>query len=136
MVQTTDMASERTNQFKIMLSDAEREWLEELAGSRGLTSSDVIRQYIREARAQLHERKGLLESKEDDFRWKDWHTEILRRLAVEKDPILREDLFNDWQGAPFPPNGARALNELNRNDYLRRYRSGYVITPKGKAVVA
>lgn len=45
--------SDRTNQFKIMLSDQEKAWLEELASSRGLTSSDVLRLYIRTAFFEL-----------------------------------------------------------------------------------
>jgi Ribbon-helix-helix protein, copG family len=43
----------RPHQFKMLLSDDEKEWLEAIAASRGLTSSDVLRVYIREAYAAL-----------------------------------------------------------------------------------
>lgn len=39
---------ERTVQFKLLLSVEERQWLEDLATRRGLTATDVIRQFIRE----------------------------------------------------------------------------------------
>ena len=44
---TIPMATERPNQFKIMLSDEEKAQLEEIAARRGLTASDVLRAYIR-----------------------------------------------------------------------------------------
>jgi hypothetical protein len=50
------MANDRSNQFKILLSDEEKGWLEEVAASRGLTSSDVLRLHIRESHASLQDR--------------------------------------------------------------------------------
>lgn len=58
MMQDTDMASDRQIQFKIMLSTDEKLWLEALAKARGLTASDVLRQYIREAHAGLAAARG------------------------------------------------------------------------------
>lgn len=49
----------RCHQFNLLLSDEEKAWLEEIATSRGLTSSDVLRQYIRETTAALVERRAL-----------------------------------------------------------------------------
>jgi hypothetical protein len=140
MMQQTDMANERPNQFKIMLSDEEKMWLEAVAADRGLTASDVLRQHIREAHSTLQERKRLLNEQEDDFRWKGWHDAILRIVADEKDPIRREDIEGEFNQVALPDeHGMRdtglALNQLTRNGYLSRLKAGYVITSKGRAAL-
>jgi hypothetical protein len=141
MVQTTDMANDRTNQFKIMLSDDERAWLEAIAARRGLTSSDVLRQYIRDTHQQLEEKKlTLSESAEDDFRWKQWHTDILDVVTNEKDPIATDDVAREMCGGTHHYQASwsglgLALNQLVRNGYLRRLKTGYVVTPKGRAAL-
>jgi hypothetical protein len=80
-----------------------------------------------------------LKMTEDDFCWKQWHTDILAAVDVEPDPIAREDIAEQMVGYPadraawtfFP----RALNQLVRNGHLRRLTTGYVITPKGKTIL-
>ncbi len=63
-MQATGMASERRPlQFKILLSEEEKTWLEKIAASRGLTSSDVLRLYIRDAHLALSERNATQASK-------------------------------------------------------------------------
>lgn len=42
------MGADRTVQFKLLLSPDERQWLEEISVRKGLTVSDVIRQFIRD----------------------------------------------------------------------------------------
>lgn len=37
----------------MLLSETERQWLEDISAHRGLTASDVLRVYIRETRATL-----------------------------------------------------------------------------------
>jgi hypothetical protein len=137
MMQTTDMANERPHQFKIMLSDQEKAWLEELATRRGLTSSDVLRQYIREAHGEL--RAALANTTEDDFRWADQHADIMSIVVRERDPISTDDISTEMHGGAFHWDATwgglgLALNQLTRNGYLRRLKTGYVITPKGKNV--
>lgn len=44
---------ERPNQLKILVSNEEKVWLERLATAKGLTSSDWVRQQIREAHEAL-----------------------------------------------------------------------------------
>lgn len=39
---------ERTIQLKLLLSAEEKQWLEEIATRKGLTVSDVVRQFIRD----------------------------------------------------------------------------------------
>ena len=55
------MAPERTNQFKILLSDQELTVLKEVAEQRGVTASDVLRLYIREQAALLLPQPGVVE---------------------------------------------------------------------------
>ena len=142
MMQTTDMATDRRHQFKIMLSDSEKLALEAVAESRGLTSSDVLRLHIRESYEALQERQRV-QGDQDDFRWKEHHTDVLHLVAAERDPIDRDDISTAMaDGAPF--SGVHyggwaglglALNQLARNGHLRRLKTGYVITPKGKATI-
>jgi hypothetical protein len=137
------MATERPNQFKIMLSDEERAWLEAIASSRGLSASDVLRLYVREAHAELEEKKRATEA-EDDFRWKDHHNDILSILVDSKEPVETDDISQDLHDGKCASGGhydgrylgglGRWLNQLRRNGYVRRLTSGYVITPKGKAL--
>lgn len=47
----------RSHQLKIKISDNEKKWLEELALSRGLTSSDWLRLMLRDAYRE-HKTKG------------------------------------------------------------------------------
>lgn len=42
------MTVARTNQFKILLSDDEKTWLQALAEKRGLTPTDYVRLFIRD----------------------------------------------------------------------------------------
>lgn len=42
----------RTIQFKVLLSDEEKSWLEDLANSKGLTPTDYVRTTIRDAYAK------------------------------------------------------------------------------------
>ncbi|HEY4012767.1 MAG TPA: CopG family transcriptional regulator [Polyangiaceae bacterium] len=130
------MTSERTNQFKILLSDEEKAWLEEIAAARGLTSSDVLRQYVREAHAELEIKAGRFLGRRpepaDDFNWQDWHRHILMEFDGFKEPITREDAARKITGYGLRFGLGRALNELTRNGYLRHLKTGYVITPKGK----
>lgn len=46
----------RETQLKVMVSEEEKGWLEEIASSRGLTSSDVVRLAIRDAYVALPNR--------------------------------------------------------------------------------
>lgn len=41
------MVEKRTSNFRMLMTEREREQLEELATHKGLTASDVLRQYIR-----------------------------------------------------------------------------------------
>jgi hypothetical protein len=43
----------RTDQLKVLLSLEEKKWLDAIAERRGLTASDVIRQFIRSEYAAL-----------------------------------------------------------------------------------
>jgi hypothetical protein len=135
MMPTTDttMPNDRPNQFKIMLSDEEKAWLEEIATSRGLTASDVLRLYIREQYGSLLLKKRIEAGPDNDFIWKDWHNEILEFLKDERDPALRVDIERSLSEnqRPFPPDMGLALNQLSRNGYVQRLKSGYRITRKG-----
>jgi hypothetical protein len=62
------MAPERTNQFKILLSDQELTVLKEIAEQRGVTSSDVLRLYIREQGALLVPQPGVAEKLVKDIK--------------------------------------------------------------------
>ena len=104
MASTETMATEHTNQLKILVSDEEKTWLEAVASARGLTSSDWVRQMIRDAFTALQERKQV-EAAEDDFHWKEWHEYVLLTLKDQKDPVLREDIEQtiaeeQWPGPP------------------------------------
>ncbi len=128
----TDMANNRTNQFKIMLSDAEKGWLEEIAADRGLTSSDVLRVYIRDAHAELLRGKELA------------HGNPLAPLTDEQRDVIWA--FSDSKGGPqsieelartLDAGGiavrglARVLNELRDRGLVRRPSGGYVLTAAG-----
>lgn len=41
------MAEKRTTSFRMLMTERERQQLEELADQYGLTASDVLRQYVR-----------------------------------------------------------------------------------------
>ena len=47
----------RTTQLKILLSDLEKTWLENLANDRGFTVSDWVRQQIREAHEKFEKKE-------------------------------------------------------------------------------
>ena len=51
------MGYERSHQFKILLSAEEKRWLDEIAEARGLSASDVVRLYVREAWAAINDPK-------------------------------------------------------------------------------
>src|SRR5262249_27342810 len=122
-------------------------WLDEVASDRGLTASDFVRQYIRVAKHELDEKKRILADQEDDFRWTDTHNLILGILADDskQEPMPSDEIYRclherDNRGRVYYGGDAdkteipRALNALTRNRYLRRLKSGYALTPKGKAL--
>lgn len=134
-----ESVTDRTKQLKVLLSDEEKDWLDALAQARGLTASDVLRQYIRNEHAALEERNRILAGDgEDDFIWKEWHAEIVGIVAATNAPIARDDIAERMPqypaGGPFwKAIFPRALNELVRNGYLRRFTSGYSCSRKGHA---
>jgi hypothetical protein len=129
----------RPHQFKILLSDDEKHWLEQVAESRGLTASDVLRLYIRDARAQVEPRR--VPASDDDFRWASLHADVLAVLAPERKPIplhliheaLTSGRLSDVDRYRGTLGLGRALNELTRNGYTRRLRMGYVIAERGRS---
>lgn len=85
-VHSTDMAPERSNQFKILLSDQELAVLKEVAEQRGVTASDLLRLYIREQGALLTPASHKLAVTE--------HIETTRRLTKLATPEAPGKLIN------------------------------------------
>jgi hypothetical protein len=56
------MAVERHHQFKILLSNDEKAWLQTLADAKGLTPTDYLRQYIRDEVGREASRTGSVTS--------------------------------------------------------------------------
>ena len=54
--------TDRPHQLKILLSPEEKRWLDQIAAHRGLTASDVVRQYIRLSRTQLVTTESVIDS--------------------------------------------------------------------------
>ena len=132
MQHMTDMANERPNQFKIMLSNEEKAWLEQVAESRGLTSSDVLRLYIREAHAELQLRQAA-QADADDFRWEDWHDAVLAIVASEKEPIAANILLRtcphksalfSWELPPCAESAHAQRIPAPSQEWLRDHRQG------------
>jgi hypothetical protein len=132
MLSRTAMANSRTNQFKVMLSDAEKVWLEEIAADRGLTSSDVLRVYIRDSHAELLRGKepahgNALASLTDEQR------DVIWGLSDSKGgPQSIEALGRTLDAGGIAVMGlARVLNELRDLGLVRRPSGGYVLTGAG-----
>jgi hypothetical protein len=144
--ETRDMANERPNQFKIMLSDEEKAWLEELAARRGLTSSDVLRLYIREAHAVLRpwKRVGPLLEEEVGLLRKIHESDVIvaECRANGGDPYgLDPTTVDGWLGEQYDRDDhlwlKRTLNNLRHAGYTRRLRRlGYELTELGRSAIA
>jgi len=134
-MQTIDMANERTHQFKIMLSDEEKTWLEAIAAGRGLTSSDVLRLYIRDTWTTLQE-NARLELIRGENPTDDQH-QVLSCFAADVDMGFDlADLSSELDRTGGRVRGlVGVLNELRRLDYLKRTSAGYQLTTKGRAYV-
>jgi hypothetical protein len=133
------MATDRTHQFKILLSPEEKAQLDGVAASRGLTASDVLRQHIREAHAELEEGRRLQAlqaeqpTEEQDnvlycFAGEDLRSTLERgAIAIA---INQSGVDAKWGGLN------RVLNELRHSGFLFRTPAGYRLTAKGTAYVA
>ncbi len=131
MVTATNMPIERPHQYKILLSEDEKAWLEEIATSRGLTAADVLRQYIREAHAALVASQGVTLGRE--------HQDLLFAFSDGSEAPQSSEELAIWMnrqgyGAGWHGFG-RILNELREIGYLRRLAAGYLLTAEGKAYV-
>lgn len=65
------------------------------------------------------------------------HADVLGAMHEDGTRISREDLAVQLNGLGYEarlPWLGRALNELTRGGFLRRYPSGYSITPRGLAL--
>ena len=54
---------DRSFQLKVLLSRDEKRWLKQIADQKGLTVSDVLRQYIRIERDKLGRTNGIYEKR-------------------------------------------------------------------------
>ena len=124
--------------FKMRIDEADKARLDKLAEHYAAPGATVVRMILKEKYDQLEVQKSAMAAaQEDDFRWKEWHDEILGAVLNATEPMTRKEIAEEmppgymhsfWK-AQFP----RALNQLTSNGYLRRFKSGYVITEKGRA---
>ena len=56
---SASISNERDLQLKVLLSSNEKRWLKQIADHKGLTVSDVLRQYIRVERDNLPGSNGM-----------------------------------------------------------------------------
>lgn len=112
--------ADRHYQLKLLLSDEERSWLEQIATAKGLSSADVIRMQIREQHAALFEDGALV-------------SDVLRKLTAK--PKRPTDLMNEL-GAEHGPLGMRinpALTRLVQMGYAEGQPvTGFTVTKAGR----
>jgi antitoxin component of RelBE/YafQ-DinJ toxin-antitoxin module len=133
-----DMARERQINFRV--SDDEMDRFDRVAAHYGLGVSAMVRMLVKQKDDEL-QLAAPADDREDDFRWKEVHTDIVRIVAKYKDPVVRDDIEAEmangetWSGVHYGGEWtglALALNQLTRNGYVRRLKTGYVITEKGR----
>jgi len=131
--------------FRLRLDTADRERLKAVAAHYSAPESTAVRILIKEKHDAI-KAASLLTAGDDDFRWGETHDHILgiifddsKSEPVPSDEISRRLAEGENRGSAFYDHTTfktevpRALNALARNGYLRRLKSGYVLTPKGKA---
>jgi hypothetical protein len=140
-MQADEMTREKQINFRV--SDDEMDRFDRVAAHYGLGVSAMVRMLVKQKDDELR-LAAPADDREDDFRWKDVHTDIVGIVAKYKDPVVRDDIGSEmangetWSGVYYGGEWTGlglALNQLTRNGYLRRLKSGYVLTDKGRRAI-
>ena len=135
-MQAQDMTREKQINFRV--SDEEIERFERVAAHFGIPVAAMVRMLVKREEEAIREKKRLLAGHEDDFRWEKQHGDVLDIVSGEKDPITTSDIGLAICSNPYFYNATwgglgLTLNQLTRNGYLRRVKTGYRVTDKGRA---
>jgi hypothetical protein len=138
-MQAQEMAREKQINFRV--SDEEAARFDLVAEHYGLAVSASIRMLVKREAEQIGDARATKPAQQDDFRWDAMHTHILEIVDSARDPIDSGDIGAALARVPYSLNAnvvgvGVSLNQLRRNGYLRRLKSGYVITPKGKEALS
>ncbi len=127
---------EREHRLNVRIKESEAEMLRDVAEQEGLSVTDVIRQFIRRAHAQL----GRAKEKPERFAWQRDHSDVLETVIESERPLSGDEL-----GAAMAQRGyglqfffvrfPRVLRHLTMYGYLVKDLSEYAITDKGRARV-
>jgi hypothetical protein len=137
-----DMTKDQS--FRLRLDATDRERLKAVAAHFSAPESTAVRILIKEKYDALALQRAQIN--DDDFRWEDLHREIVGVLAddTKREPMPTDEIYRclsegenrgggHYGHSAFKTAIPRALNALTRNGYMRRLKSGYVLTPKGSA---